>query len=310
MIHEGPNAVQVLLRRIYRERRRLFIFAGSAIVSGYLWFQNDGPGWLGVPVSVWVALLVGVGLTIPAGLLALLAPEWRYSLETVGIALFFYSVVMVQVPQYSFVGGHAGLAPFVFFLIAANFVHVVMYGDWSERLLKLRRHSERGVAHTRIRRQEAWSLVLPSPEQTAYWDGTVSSVNRIEGTPGQPGDLLLVSHLFPDGKTLAQQIRLKEVSPGKSLRYAYAVPAATNGSEREQSCALLLEERGSDLTIHARWDRVDYPIRRAVMHWIDDWAGRSLDTIILRVEVMAHAQREEAAKVAPLVRPKDRRSGA
>ena len=309
MIHEGSHAVQVLLRRIYRERRRLFIFAGSAIVSGYLWFQNDGVGWLGIPSSIWVALLVGIGLTIPAALLALLAPEWRYSLETVGIALFFYSVVMVQVPQYSFVGGHAGLAPFVFFLIAANFVHVLMYGTWSDRMFRIRRQAERGVAHCKIRRQEAWALVMPSPDQTTYWDPTVTSVNRIEGPAGAAGDVMLVSHLFADGKTLAQQIRLKEVTPQRTLRYTYSVPAAVDGAQKEQSCTILLEERGSDLTIHARWDRVDYPLRRAVMHWIDDWAGRSLDTIIQRCEVVAQAQREEAARVAPLVRPKDRRSG-
>jgi hypothetical protein len=310
MNHMGSFSVQVLLRRIYRERRRLLIFAVLTMISSYLWFDDFGQTWLGLPKSVWLALIIGLGLTLPATLLALYAPRWRHMVETSGIALFFYTIVMMQLSPALMPGAQTGIAPFVFFLFTAVIVQVLIYGTWSDRLLLRRRQSERGVGHTKIRKSEAWALVMPSPDQEVYWDETVTSVNRIEGKPGQPGDVLLIAHLFPNGHTMAQQVRLKEVNTERSLRYAYAVPAAKDGSERDQSCAILFEERGSDLTIHARWDRVDYPWRRTIMHWIDDWAGRSLDTIIQRCEVVALAKRAEAAKVAPLVRPKDRRSDA
>lgn len=276
--------MQRFRRHLFRERRRLALFAGSVTLAAFL----IASGTIGQQFDVRNAAFVALGTGLGAGLIALgvlmVAPGWRHALETVGFATFLYAIAIQQVPGLSFHRDDHSLAAFVGFLAFAAVLHLALYGRWSDRLLRLPLHVERATCLTRLDRPTVWAAALPTPATTSnYWDRTVHSIAGVADAQ----DEVIVSHRFETGLMLDQRIRFEQVVPGKSFRYAYAV---VGGRQRgPQSFAVVLEDRGGEVAIHLRWERTGYPLRLTLMHWIDDWGGRVADRQLEHLEAQVGA---------------------
>ena len=284
--------------------------AVAGALSGWLWSLVPHDYWSALHAAPIAAASCALGLTVLAAIFALALPQYRHSVETFSLALLFSRVILILAPAYGietadFFGAGFALA------VLTIAVHVSVYGRWSESRIRLTKHSERATATTSIKPDLAWEMIVPSPHNEAYWDPTVTQIRQTEGEMGETGAVLFVLHRFPDGKTLEQKLRLTHVKPGRMVRYTYSVPIATNGAERQQSITFtLIPDAGDNLTVEVRWDRIDYPLRRALIHWIDDWAGRSLDQTIARLERREDRHEYESTRIRPLQNVRTQKSDA
>ena len=272
-------------RHLFRERRRLALFTTLVTLASFLIFSDDLGMEFGVRYAAFAALGTGVGAGLIALGLLMIAPGWRQSLDTVAISTLLYAMVIIQVPGLSFHEDRHSLVAFVGYLVAAALIHIGLYGRWSDRVLRLPTHVERATAITRLPRKAIWDAAFPSPANEAtYWDRTA---RRITPDPEDP-DSVIISHRFENGMMLDQRIRFEQVNPGKSFRYSYQV---VGGRPRGmQACVVVFESRDDCLALHLRWERSGYPMRLALMHWIDDWGGRSLDAQLDRLDEARRAR--------------------
>lgn len=266
-------------RDLHRERRRIAIFVVAVTLAAFLIYTDDIGREMGVRHAAFAAIGTGVGAGLVALGMLLLNPAWRHALETVGISTLLYAMLIVQLPGVSFSEQSHSLMAFVAYLVAAAGLHLLVYGRWSDRFLRLRCHVERTTCLTRLDREVVWDAARPQPGAAGrYWDRSVDSIRA----SGDDPEALVLFHRFPNGMMMEQEIRFDQVNPGKSFRYSYRVIGAT--PRGPQSMAVLLEQRGAMLAVHVRWQRAGYPVRLALMHWIDDWGGRVCDRQIERLE--------------------------
>ena len=263
------------------------LFVVFITLAAFLMFSDD----IGLRLGIRNAAICAAGTGLGAGLLALallmIAPARRQALDTAAITALLFAAVLVQIPGVSFTDAAQAVMTFAGFLIAAALIHSLLYGDWSDRLLTLPRQVERATATTTLPRARVWAALVPAPQDVqAYWDPTVVEISRAE----DDADALLLFHRFPDGKVMEQVVRFDEITYGKSFRYFYATLGARQRGP--ESLAAVLEQRDAAIALHLRWERADYPLRLGLMHWIDDWGGRTVDRMLLRLE--AEARREAA----------------
>lgn len=256
-------------RHLHRERRRIALFVTMVTLAAFLIYSDDIGQQLGVRNAAFSALGTGIGAGLVALGLLLLTPGWRHALETVSIATLLYTIVIVQLPGISFADQTHSMTVFVLYLISAAGLHLLMYGRWSDRFLRFRNHVERTTCLTELSREKLWSSTRPRIGGAAqYWDRTVQSITPSDDDP----DALVLFHRFPNGMMLEQLVRFEQINPDKSFRYSYKTLGAPERGP--QSMAVILEQRGETLAVHVRWQRANYPMRLALMHWIDDWGGR------------------------------------
>ncbi|MCR8725621.1 hypothetical protein [Frigidibacter sp. ROC022] len=271
--------MQRFRRHIHRERRRIGLFVLFVTLAAFLIFSDE----IGMEFGIRHAALAAIGTGVGAGLVALgllmITPGWRHSLETVAISTLLYAMLIVQVPNVSFHDQTHSLAAFVAFLVAAAAIHLLMYGRWSDRILRLPTHVERATCHTGLSRKALWTAAKPDPDHPdSYWDPTVEEIHPVEGDD----QALILFHRFPNGMMMEQLIRFDQVNPGKSFRYSYEILGAQERGK--QTMAMVLEKRATGIALHLRWERSGYPLRMALMHWIDDWGGRTVDRQLERLE--------------------------
>ena len=281
-------------RRVHRERRRIALFGISVTLATFLICTDD----IGQDLGIRHAAISSFGTGLGAGLIALgmllLSPAWRHALDTVAITTLLYAMHVVQIPGASFYAQSHSLVAFVSYLVAAAGLHLLLYGDWSDRLLRLRNHAERATCLTTLSSTKLWAAARPRLGGTgSYWDRTVASIRSADSDP----EALILLHRFPNGMMMEQEVRFSQLAPGKSFSYSYRTLGAPERGP--QSMAVFLEPRETALVVHVRWQRANYPMRLALMHWIDDWAGRVWDQQLERLEdAEAAAQRLSPAQEA------------
>lgn len=279
----------LLHRRIYRERRRLSIFLLLSALSGYLFFIGDNRMIATIPLP----FLAGVGFAVVLGAVALitclLLPDYRFALEAIGLTLLIYAVMSAYFPILSIEHAPLPLLNMILFMIGAQVMYHLMYGNWSEKLLISALHVDRATALSPLDRELLWLALYPDPKTVEYYhDETVAQMEHVEGQL----DTLRLLNRFRNGLFMERVLQFDQVKPGWSFRYSYEILGAepTEPAEKPRRYTVALAPHGDDMTaVHIRWERPDYPMRKALMHWVDDWAGRNLDQMIRRAEARANA---------------------
>lgn len=275
-------------QHLHRERRRLLLFVVTMTLASFLLYSHDLG--LGIHSTAISAIGTGVGAGLIALGLLMVSPAWRQSLDTVGISSLLYVLVLVQVPGLSVAGGNRSLVLFVGYLATAAGLHALVYGGWSDRLLRLPRHVERSRCRTGLDRETLWRAIHPSADTVhGFWD---ASVRRIKARRDGSGGLVML-HRYPDGTMRETAVAFERVRWGVSLRYAYET---LHGPKRGvQTLGAVLEQRGAEMVLHLRVERSDYPMRLALMHWLDDSLGRIGDSNLSTVEARAARAERQAA---------------
>jgi len=280
-------------RRIFRERRRLSILAVLAAMSGYLFYLGDPRTIQGLPLPLVASLTFAAALGAAALLSALVATATRFAFEAYAIAMLLYAILTTYYPSLALERAPMPLANMFVFLIATQIIYNAIYGEWLGRLVRLPLHVDRATSLSALPREALWRALTPDARDTeSYCDETLEA---IEAVPGQP-DTLRLLHNYGEGLFRERIGQFEQVKPGWAYRMRYAVTGATpptQGRTHRQSVAL--DPRDSHTAIHMRWERPGYPLNKALMHWIDDWAGRRLDAMVNIAEA-----RQQEAEAEPL----------
>lgn len=275
--------MQALSRRIYRERRRMALFAAMAALSGYIFFIGDTRSLFGLPISTVASLGFAACLTLLGLAVCLMMPAYRFVLEALGLMLLVYAVVSIYYPVLNVQTGVIPIVNVVLFMAGTQLLHHLFYGPWSDKYLKQSVQIDRATTLTNLDQEDLWLSLFPDPHtQEYYYDDTLIEMRRADDTPGA----LHKVNGFGNGMFIEQIVHFDQIKRGWSFRTEYEVL----GRERARSgklpvYTLVFEPRDHDLAVHIRWERYDFPTRRAMMHWIDDWAGRKLDEMVQKSEV-------------------------
>lgn len=283
-----------ITRRIFRERRRLSILAVLAAMSGYLFYQGDPRMIHGLPLPLVASLTFAAALCAVALVSAVVATATRFAFEAYAIAMLVYAILTTYYPALALERAPMPLANIFVFLIGTQVIYNAIYGDWLGRFFKLRLHVDRATSLSALPREVLWRALTPDPRDTGgYCDPTMDAV---EAVPGQP-DTLRLTHDFGGGLFKERIGQFEQVKPGWAYRMRYAITGATPPPQgRTYRQTLALDPRDGHTAIHMRWERPAYPLNKALMHWIDDWAGRRLDEMVN----IAEARYREAAAGEPL----------
>ncbi len=271
-----------LQRRIFRERRRLIIVAVLCALAGYIMFLNDTRHVMAFPMPTVASVAFGVGFSLVALVVCLIQPSFRFAAEILGLTLFLYALISAYVPSISLESAPIPVLIMIMFMIAAQTLYHLIYGSWSDKFMRQKLHVDRATALSALDRQDLWLNFYPDPRNVEnYFDQTVEEMGFVD----DERDMIHIVNRFRDGLFREVVAQFDQVKPGWSFRYEYEVLGAEEiANTQTPSYTLVLEPRGDDTAIHVRWERHNYPTRKAMMHWIDDWAGRRVDCAIAVAE--------------------------
>lgn len=271
-----------LTRRIYRERRRLSLLMLFAAMAGFLLFQGDARQVLGIPMPIVASLILALGLGLVALLTAIAMPIYRFAFEIVALALLIYAAMAQHFPVLSLEAARVPLVNMFLIFVSILGLYHLIYGGFTDRFLRLHTYVDRAVGVTTLPRGALWRALLPDPSSVGvYHDATLERMSPVPGNP----DALRMLHRFPGGLFMERVLEFDQIKDGWSFRYSYRVIGdEENRADLPRTHTLVLEPREGQTAVHVRWERPDYPMRKALCHWIDDWPGRQLDQMLRHAE--------------------------
>lgn len=280
-------------RRIYRERRRMSVFAVLMALSCLGVLCGPLSELYGLTLTPGAVVMLGVGLVACAFLFCLLVPAHRFLVEAAALVLL---LIFPLLPRLSEAGpdkvsisvGYAS-----FFILGVLGMYRLIYGGWSARLLRLGTHTERARSQTRLDAQDLWLALLPCPQmQDFYHDDTVIEMTAV----GDPSDALLMVHALGEGLFLERELRFEKLCHGRCFQLRYRMLGRALGAWPEcpgYTIQLVPHEQG--LQVYIIWEWPHSPAYRRLRYWMDDWAGRQLDRMIQQAEAKM-ARIEELAR--------------
>ncbi|SMX42820.1 hypothetical protein COL8621_02088 [Actibacterium lipolyticum] len=253
-------------------------------IAGYLFFMSDPRVTYGIPAPLLASLSFAVGLGLVALSVSILLPDYRFAFEIIGIVLLIYALISVKFPILtSAQSGFPLLNIFIFLIVLKVSFHLI-YGNWSDNLLVLDTQVDRSVTVTDVDQLDLWETFFPDPNNVGYYhDETTEKISLVSGQ----ANTFHVLNRFKNGHFQEMMMQFDHVKPTWSYRYRYEVIGAPElKRDRLRSCTVSLEPRDNRTAVHIRWERPNYAVRKAFMHWVDDWAGRRLDKMVHRADVL------------------------
>ncbi len=277
-----------LNRRIYRERRRLAIIAGFSAVAGYLLFAGDPRIVAGFPLPFLASVGAASLVSLMALIICLLQPAYRWALEIIALTLFIYAFLATYVPSIRLETAPVPILILILFMIAAQSLFHLVYGNWSDNFLRQALHVDRATAISPMNREDLWLTFYPDPRNLDhYFDDTVEKMEFVDGSH----DTIHVVNRFDHGLFKETVFQFDQVKPGWSFRYDYEVLGVDDTqNSAPPTYTLVLEPRGEMTAVHVRWERFNFPTRKAMMHWVDDWPGRRADIAMNKAEAQEVVQ--------------------
>jgi len=279
--------LRTLKRRIYRNRRRALIcFAGFFEFSILKSIDNGTLGDLGM--SLFVAIALGLIMTVLLGTLALINNKWRALMEITAVASILIALFGLLAPALETTlppWAHIGL------VWAATFGFGSFYGG---TLLDTYTRREKVTLHGRARStlpvETVWTGLFGLPAEVAQrYDA--DDVMVYEPVADEPNTYRVVERL-PDGigQIEEHQTYLLRDAP-HNVRHTWRVPSAPDGTP---FCTGLIEatltptrKGGTRLAVTTTVDV--YSARMALYAWVDDHAGRTQDDKLASLETRAAA---------------------
>lgn len=281
-------------RRIFRERRRVTILGVMAALSGYLLFLGQDDVVLGLSVSTLASMGFALGLIGVSLAVSLTLPGYRFVFEALALMLLITSVVSLFHPLLDVRQSKVSIWLVLFFVVGTQGLYQLFYGRWSDNLLHSRLYIERAVAMTPLDPNDLWLAIFPDPyTREFYFDDSLIEMSALDDRP----DALMMVNALGGGLLQEHLLEFDQIERGESFRAVLEplTPQRDLAAPRP-IYAVLIEPREDRVAVHIRWERPFYPARKALMHWIDDWAGRRLDSMIAGAEAKVDAL--EAALLA------------
>lgn len=255
-----------MFTRLFRQRRRVSVFAASAAFAVYLPTATLSAGFA-------LPLATAVIAAITAILFVLIAPESRRQLDALAAAFLLSTPVDAGLglgaPQSLFLIAAVALAigPLMRLGVAAGIAPRVALHDSSSRVLN-------------VGAEAAWARLVPGAGHTDdHWSGKLAYV---EPTPRLDGAQRMLFDLG-DAGDLALTVRALDSDPGYAIRWAY--DAATDLTDESGVCELTMTPLGDDaVRLDVRLDRHGVSLPVAIAAWLDDATRDAMDACTARLE--------------------------
>lgn len=267
-----------LMKRLFRERRRLVIVAMATFLGGYVAYFNRSSFVFGLPFSIVAGLAFMIGLTVFLMTIVILFPKIRHVAESVALTIPILSLMGVFGNASD--GGFSATTN-VLGIMLSSLVVSVYGGAWMDRYLPCRPKKLRSSATSKLKPKELWPYLTVTPDTfTEYATENTISMEWIDMG-------IRFREIVRSGELAkVEEINTIEVNePYQRYRFSFEVPDATEAApvscgSREQ--LLSPKGRGTKLETIREFDRVS--IRSQLFTWIDDGWGRLDDEIIQHAE--------------------------
>ncbi len=241
-----------MLTRLFRQRRRIIVLVLATMVAGALKF---GVGT--------VPLLCGIAGLVAACCVVMLVPNRRRWIESLGIGLVF--ACLWNPPAIAF---------WVFAMICAVGVHVLIHGQWSDRTpLRLALTSHR-VSQVAASPAMVWATLVPGESHPDdHWTGTLTDFDH---DPDDPLTTYL-RYSAPDGLFEDVTVTFLDHSPLRQCRYVIE-----RSEDHLAAAGIMLidivEPVANQCQITSHLTYAELPPRIALGRWLDDTFGDEWDS--------------------------------
>ena len=270
--------MRTLLKRLYRERRRLSVVAAVTFLGGFLAFYKSSTVVFGIPMPILAGLAFMFGLTAFLMGLVVLFPSIRHSAESVALSIPVLSLMGVFSSTDE---GGLSTSTSIYGLLLAYLFMTVYAGAWVDKYLPRRPHTFRSRALSKLRREELWPYLTVTPDTV----DTYGSENTISMEWIEPGVSFREVERSGDLAKVEEVATIEANEANSHYRKAFVVADATENapvSSGYYEVKLSNGGPGTYLETVREFDRVT--IRARLFTWIDDAFGRQDDLYIQQAE--------------------------
>ena len=269
-----------ILKRLFRERRRIGVVAIFTFLGGYFAFFRSQAVLYGVPFPIVSGLAFMVGLTAFLAAIVILFPKIRHVAESVALSVPVLSLMgMFSQPDQGGLSTSAGI-----YGLLLCYLFAVVYGsNLLDRYLPQRPRSFRSLATSFLQPKALWPYLALTPESdTKYRSEKTLAIDWIE-----PGVRFRVVDRSGELAKIEEIQTISEVKPHQHYAFDFEVPDATEKSPVSSGRKeIWLKPQGPKTTLESvrTFDRVT--IRAQILLWLDDAMGRLDDEVILAAEAL------------------------
>lgn len=269
--------MQLLLSKLYRERRRFTLVAFLTFLGGWLAFRNSPASLFGFPLELVAGLAFMVGLTVALMAVVLIFPQVRSHAESVALGI---PVLSLMGSFDTDIGSTRSSLVLVFGLLFTYLASVLYGSRWLDVLVPRRNGIYRSVAESRLSPEELWPYVFVTPDSAPEFrsDSTISL------KWDDPGKSFTEVARFGDAATVEELQTIVAMEPDSLFQFHFqSVHDSDNFGHRGMVTHRLTKtETGSRLESVREFDRDSW--RSFLFFWVDDGWGRLDDNRIRSYE--------------------------
>ncbi|WP_208349886.1 hypothetical protein [Pseudaestuariivita rosea] len=253
-----------MIRRIFRQRRRLILFAFLVTLAGVLAFTQAQA----LTLRLITAAIVFGAVFLIGSLFIILLPRWRRLLELTGIGLLAESMVNYFFPsQYQYVsetliGGSV-------FVLSTLLAYVLLYGRWSDWLGITMSVSNRHRYKLRRSVEEIWSAIVPGaapPDE--YWTGNLAGFHQDREDP----DTVNLRFQVGEDSFENMSITFLDQDPPNSCRYYFVGDGVEDARSFDEGIFQIeiSELRSGKSRVDTQLQHTAMRPREVLDYWLDD----------------------------------------
>ncbi|WP_377506139.1 hypothetical protein [Octadecabacter sp. R77987] len=264
--------LRLLARRLYRDRRRYAVMIVFLFLAGATTFWGVRTSLFSVPMPLVAGLAFVVGIGIFAPILSLLIPPWRFTIEIAAVGLFALALIGQFIPSLSLHEITTRVAIWAF--VAMNLLSLLYTTQFLDRWFMRKDHTLTGRAKTRLPQQRVWDGVIGTPPHIDKL--AKNDLVTFENVDGDPMQRRLVQRI--NGTSLLEEIQtLDQLDEPRRIGFQWHVPQSDDPEKHRGYARTEITDTGRKRVITRTMTPAQYPLRAALMNWIDDTYGRMLD---------------------------------
>ena len=270
--------MNLFLRRLYRERRRVGVAAVVTFLAGLLAGMSDDRIVFGIPFQLAYAVAFLVILTPVLMSIVLIFPAIRTGVDSVTFSLPIISVYLWVL------GTDSSFAKVVFLIIAIMFGELILMiygGSWLDKFLPAKQHVFRSRSKSKLQPEELWPFLVVTPDTVETYGGE----NTVSMKWVEQGVSYVETEQVDDLTRIEELQTIEQLEPDTQIRVRFQVQSA---KEDTLGTSGMMERRfdrttgGTQLVCTRMFDRTTPMVSFRL--WLDDTFGRADDQHILRAE--------------------------
>ncbi|MCT8328980.1 hypothetical protein [Albidovulum sediminis] len=279
--------LEQVLRRLYRERRRLAVVSVLVFVAGYLLYARFGQiqVW-GLPAPVFAALLYTGVIGVATLLTALLLPRLRFTIEAMALARVLFAAASALSAPGILPDARAPALQATFVVALAVVLMRVFFSPWAARRLVRHGYVAR-VTRVSTHSRDALLRALGAGDAGRAGHGWAAALRGL-ASPDATLDRLIEGAADPATVAAAEDL------PGDAGR---RILHRTDRGPAPLWREVAIEDLGNRRRVTLTVGHGALPLSAIVTAWLDDSYGRLCDRLIGSAEAVVAIPAEAGVRV-------------